>query len=149
MTTDPELDPTAVEIGRFYPHEPDLVWRALTDPKVVEQWLMPSTGMAAAAEGTHFVFMVPTQPPGEIACEVLQLRPGEQLVLSWVDLRATRPARWVVDWAVHREGRGTRLLLTHSGFDINDRRQKMARNGMERMWRRALTQLGELLDRTQ
>jgi mannitol-1-phosphate/altronate dehydrogenase len=41
------------------------------------------------------------------------------------------------------------LLLRHSGFDIDDRRQKMARNGMERMWRRVLTQLGELLDREQ
>ncbi|WP_372443020.1 SRPBCC family protein [Mycolicibacterium baixiangningiae] len=75
--------------------------------------------------------------PGEIACEVLELRPGERLALSWVDLRAARSARWLVDWTVDRQGRGTRLLLRHSGFDIRDRRQKMARNGMERMWRRS------------
>lgn len=149
MSTDPEVDPTSVEIGRFYPHAPAQVWQALTDPKLVEQWLMPSTGMLTAEVGTHFVFTVPTQPPGEIACEVLALRSGEQLTLSWVDLRATRPARWLLDWTVHPQGRGTRLLLRNSGFDIDDRRQKMARNGMERMWRRVLTQLGELLDREQ
>jgi uncharacterized protein YndB with AHSA1/START domain len=146
MTSDPELDPTSVEIGRFYQHAPEQVWRALTEPDVVEKWLMPSTGMAGAAVGTHFIFTVPTQPPGEIACEVLELRPTKRLTLSWVDLRAARPARWRVEWTVSPQGRGTRLLLRHSGFYIDDRRQKMARNGMERLWRRALTQLGDLLD---
>ena len=149
VTTDPELDPSSVEIGRFYPHAPEQVWQALTDPSLVEQWLMPSTGMLGAEVGTHFVFTVPTQPSGEIACEVVARRFGEQLTLSWVDLRATRPARWLVDWTVHPQGRGTRLLLRHSGFDVDDRRQKMARNGMERLWRRVLAQLGELLDRQQ
>lgn len=89
------------------------------------------------------------QPPGEIACEVLAVRPGEQLTLSWVDLRATRPARWLVDWTVHPQGRGTRLLLTHSGFDINDRRPPTDRNGMERMWQRVLSQIGEMLNHRQ
>jgi uncharacterized protein YndB with AHSA1/START domain len=107
---------------------------------------MPSTGFTAEV-GTRFVFTVPTQPPGEIACETLAVRSGERLTLSWVDLRAARPARWIVDWALRSEGRGTRLLLRHSGFDTDDRRQKMARNGMERMWRRVMSQLGELLDR--
>ncbi|WP_193045401.1 SRPBCC family protein [Mycolicibacterium baixiangningiae] len=150
MTTDPkELDPASVEVGIFYSHAPQQVWQALTDPGLVEKWLMPSTGMLNAAVGTHFIFTVPTEPPGEIACEVLKLRPGQRLTLSWVDLRAARPARWLVDWTVDRQGGGTRLLLRHSGFDIRDPRQKMARNGMERMWRRVLTQLGELLDREQ
>jgi len=149
VTSDPERDPTSVEIGRFYPYAPERVWQALTDPSLVEQWLMPSTGFVAAEVGTHFVFTVPTQPSGEIACEVLAVLAGEHLTLSWVDLRATRPARWLVDWTVHPQGRGTRLLLRHSGFDIDDRRQKMARNGMERMWQRVLTQLGAILDRRQ
>jgi uncharacterized protein YndB with AHSA1/START domain len=140
-------DTTSVEIGRFYPHPPEQVWQALTDPNLVAQWLMPSAGFAAAEAGTHFVFAIPTQPPGEIACEVLAVRSGEHLTLSWVDLRATRPARWMVDWTVHLHGRGIRFLLRHSGFGIDDRRQKMARNGMERMWHRVLAQLGELLGR--
>jgi uncharacterized protein YndB with AHSA1/START domain len=141
----PELDPASVEVGRFLPHDPTKVWQALTDPKLVEQWLMPSTGFVAAEVGTHFVFTVPTEPPGEIACESSG-RSSEQLTLRWVDLRAHRPARWIVEWSVHPPGRGTRLLFRHSGFDIADRRQKMARNGMERMWQRILSQLAELLN---
>lgn len=155
VISDPTRDPAAVEIGRFFPHAPSDVWHALADPAVVELWLMASTGFVASA-GTHFIFTVPPPPPsapsqhampvGEIACEVLTARPSEQLTLSWVDLRAERPARWVLDWAIRPQGRGTRLLLTHSGFDIEDRRQKMARNGMERMWQGRLLRLRDLLD---
>lgn len=144
MTSDAELDPAAVEIGRFFPQRPGLVWRALTEPDLIAQWLMRSTGFAPSV-GTHFIFAIPTDPPGEIACEVLAARPSEQLTISWVDLRAEFPARWVLDWTVHPEGRGTRLLLTQTGFDIENRRQKMARNAMERGWRTTLARLGEVL----
>ncbi|WP_328396579.1 SRPBCC family protein [Nocardia sp. NBC_00416] len=148
MTSDAELDPAAVEIGSFFPQPPNAVWRALTDPDRLEQWLMRSTGFAPAI-GTHFIFAVPTRPGGEIACEVLALRPAEQITFTWVDLRATHPARWVVDWTVSAQGRGTRLLLTQTGFDIDNRRQKMARNAMERGWKASLTRLREMLDRAE
>ncbi|WP_225728858.1 MULTISPECIES: SRPBCC domain-containing protein [unclassified Nocardia] len=140
-----ELDPAAVEIGSFFPQSPSAVWRALTEPSLIEQWLMRSIGFTTAV-GTHFIFAVPTQPTGEIACEVLEVRPGEQLTLSWVDLRAEYPRRWVLDWTIRPQGRGTRFLLTHTGFDIADRRQKMARNAMERGWRTTMTRLREVLE---
>lgn len=154
-SAEPKSNPAAVEIGKFFPHPPADVWHALVDPAVLELWLMASTGFAAAV-GTRFVFTVPPQPQsaakpraagiGEIACEVLAVQPGERLTLSWVDLRAERPAQWVLDCAIEPHGRGTRVLLTHSGFDIEDRRQRMARNGMERMWRSRLLRLGDLLE---
>ncbi|WP_082393474.1 SRPBCC family protein [Nocardia arizonensis] len=145
MTSDAELNPAAVEIGRFFPQPPAAVWRALTEPDLVERWLMRSTGFVPSV-GTHFIFAIPSQPPGEIACEVLAVRPGAQLTLSWVDLRADYSTRWIVDWTVDSQGRGTRLLLTQTGFDIQDRRQKMARNAMERGWRATMTRLREVLD---
>ncbi|WP_306360811.1 SRPBCC domain-containing protein [Nocardia sp. CC227C] len=146
MMSDPELNPAAVEIGSFLPPAPDTVWRALTDPDLLEQWLMRSVGFAPAV-GTHFIFSLPTRPPGEIACEVLTAEPATQLTLRWIDLRADYPAHWIVDWTIHPQGRGTRLLLTQTGFDIEDRRQKMARNAMERGWKGTLSRLRELLDR--
>ncbi|MFC9996706.1 SRPBCC domain-containing protein [Nocardia sp. NPDC127526] len=151
MTSDAELDPAAVEIGSFFPQAPRKVWQALTNPPLVERWLMRSVGFTPTV-GTHFIFAVPTQPTGpaqpigEIACEVLAARPAEQLTLAWVDLRARYPARWIVDWTLEPQGRGTRLLLTQTGFDIEDRRQKMARNAMERAWKSALTRLREVLE---
>ncbi|NNH71557.1 SRPBCC domain-containing protein [Nocardia uniformis] len=145
MISDHELNPAAVEIGRFFPQPPDAVWRALTEPELIERWLMRSNGFAATV-GTHFIFVVPTEPTGEIACEVLVVQPGEQLTHTWVDLRAKYPARWVVDWTIKPQGRGTRLLLTQTGFDIENRRQKMARNYMERGWKTTLLKLREVLE---
>jgi uncharacterized protein YndB with AHSA1/START domain len=145
LTSEPELDPASVEIDRFYPHSPAAVWQALTDPIALSRWLTPVTGFAVEV-GNHFILNVPSQPPGEIACEVLAVRSGAGLTLGWVDLRAPRPARWVVDWRLRPEGRGTRMFLDHKGFDTDDRRQKMARNAMERMWRGRMAELGRLLD---
>ncbi|MCM6775253.1 SRPBCC domain-containing protein [Nocardia sp. CDC159] len=145
MMPDAELNPAAVEIGSFFPQLPDAVWRALTEPDVHGRWLMPSTGFEPSV-GTHFIL---TAPKGEIACEVLTVRPIERLTFSWIDLRARHPARWVVDWTVRRQGRGTRLLLTQTGFDLEDRRQQMARHAMERGWRVLLARLREELDRTE
>ncbi|MFF0543533.1 SRPBCC family protein [Nocardia thailandica] len=145
MTSEPQRDPAAVEIGSFFPHPPQAVWAALTEPRLVERWLMPSTGFEPVV-GTHFIFAIPVGTPGEIACEVLTARPGEQLTFTWVDLRARYPKRWVADWAVRPQGRGTRMLVTQTGFYVEDKRQKMARNAMERVWRGALSRLGGVLD---
>ncbi|WP_139277629.1 SRPBCC family protein [Rhodococcus marinonascens] len=64
---------------------------------------------------------------------------------SWFDLRASRPARWKVTWSIEPQGRGTRVLLTQCGFDVESPRAKMARNAMERGWRTALAKLGDIL----
>ncbi|MDF0532372.1 SRPBCC domain-containing protein [Tsukamurella sp. 8F] len=145
MTVEPERDPSQVEIGSFYPHPPEMVWRVLTDPALVEQWLQVlPTGFQGARVGTHFIASV---PKGEIACEVLAATPGESMTWSWVDLRAPRPARWIASWLVRPQGRGTRLLFTMSGFDIENDRQRMARNAMERGWRQVLSNYGDILTR--
>lgn len=148
MTTELEPDPSLIEVGRFYPYPPEIVWRALTEPALLEQWLMASTGFTGAAVGTHFLLSVPSSASAEIACEVLAATPHGAMTWSWTDLRAQQATRWIVAWRVHAQGRGTRLLLTHSGFDVDDKRQKMARNAMERGWRQVLsTKLVDVLDR--
>ncbi|WP_405134635.1 SRPBCC domain-containing protein [Nocardia sp. NBC_01388] len=145
MIADAKLNPVAVELGSFFPQPPETVWRALTEPDLLERWLLRPTGFAARA-GTRFRFTTPDSSIDEIACEVLAARPGDQLTYSWTYSRAEYPARWIVDWTMRPQGRGTRLLLTQTGFDITDRRQKMARNAMERSWKRLiLPRLGEVI----
>ncbi|WP_297613286.1 SRPBCC family protein [Nocardia sp.] len=134
-----------MELGSFFPQPPEAVWRALTEPDLLERWLLRPTGFAASV-GTHFRFTIPSSPIDEIACEVLAAQPREQLTYSWMYSRSEYPARWIVDWTMQPQGRGTRLLLTQTGFDIQDRRQKMARNAMERSWKRLiLPRLGEVI----
>ncbi|MFI7002833.1 SRPBCC domain-containing protein [Nocardia sp. NPDC050175] len=145
MIADARLNPAAVELGNFFPEPPDTVWRALTEPDLLERWLLRPTGFAASV-GTHFRFAIPTAPIDEVACEVLAARPYEQLTYSWAHPQAEHPARWIVDWTMRPQGRGTRLLLTQTGFDIEDRRQKMVRNATERSWKRSvLPRLGEVI----
>ncbi|TQM30695.1 SRPBCC family protein [Nocardia bhagyanarayanae] len=145
MIADPQLNPAAVELGSFYPQPPDAVWRALTEPDLLERWLLRPTGFAASV-GTRFRFTIPDSSIDEIVCEVLKARPCEQLTYSWMYPQAEHPARWIVDWTMRPQGRGTRLLLTQTGFDIEDRRQKMIRNATERSWkRRVLPRLGEVI----
>ncbi|NNH71411.1 SRPBCC domain-containing protein [Nocardia uniformis] len=147
MGIENELDPSQVELGRFYPQPPEAVWRALTDSAVVEQWLLPSIGFDGAQVGTHFLFTVPSNPPAEVACEVLAATEGEAMTWSWMDMRGPQPARWIVTWELQPQGHGTRVLLTASGFDIEDKRQRMQRNNLERGWRQVLSKLGDVLER--
>ncbi|MEV6769488.1 SRPBCC domain-containing protein [Nocardia sp. NPDC051030] len=146
MIADSALNPAAVELGGFFRQAPHTIWRALTEPDLLGQWMVRPTGFAASV-GTRFVFTVPDQPRGEIASEVLVVRPVEQLTYSWVYVRPEFPMRWIVEWTLRPQGRGTRLLLTQTGFDIEHRRQKMARNAMERGWRTTLSRLPGVLDR--
>ncbi|MEU7140264.1 SRPBCC domain-containing protein [Nocardia sp. NPDC046473] len=145
MIADAQLNPAAVELGNFFPQPPDIVWRALTEPDLLEQWLLRPTGFDAAV-GTHFRFTFPASSIDEIACEVLAARPYEQLTYSWIYSQAEHRARWIVDWTLRPQGHGTRLLLTQTGFDIEDRRQKMIRNATERSWKRSvLPRLSEVI----
>lgn len=147
MIADAELNPAAVELGSFFPHPPPIVWRALTDPDLLERWLLRPTGFAASV-GTSFGFTTPDSSIDEIVCEVLVACPYEQLTYSWTYAQAEHPARWIVDWTLRPQGRGTRLLLTQTGFDIEDRRQRMVRNATERSWKRlVLPRLGEVIHR--
>ncbi|GAB3130537.1 SRPBCC domain-containing protein [Tsukamurella serpentis] len=146
MDQDPELNPAVIELDQFYRHPPERVWRALTEPAVLEQWLLQSVGYSAEV-GTNFMFVVPTDRPAEIAGEVLECEPVSRLTWNWRDMRSGAPRQWPVTWSLHRHARGTRLVLVQSGFDIDDRRQKMARSGMSRNWRTTLARLGDVLDR--
>ena len=146
MTTELQPDPSRIELGRFYPHPPEIVWRALTEPALLDRWLMASTGFTAE-EGAHFLLSVASEAAAEIAGEILVVSPHEAMTWSWMDLRFSQPPRWIVVWELHAQGRGTRLLLTHSGFDISEKRHKMARNALERGWRQLLsTKLVDVLD---
>jgi uncharacterized protein YndB with AHSA1/START domain len=141
-------DLSAIRVDHFYPHPPAKVWRALTTPELMAQWLMP--GDFRPEPGHRFTLLArpvgATGFSGEIACEVLEVTPPRRLRISWAD--AARPdARTEVSWTLAAEGTGTRLLLEHSGFDPDDPTQQLARRIMGGGWRsRVLQSLAEVLD---
>lgn len=142
-------DLTRIEVEQFFPHPPAKLWKALTTPEIMEQWLMPNNFEPRV--GHKFNFQ--TQPieqtnfSGLIDCEVLELEREKLLTISWADADSSNAMATTVSWTFQPEGNGTRLFLVHAGFDLDDPHQAMARNIMNGGWRRhVLRRFGELLD---
>ena len=105
----------AIRTDSFFPHPPEKVWRALTDPELLASWLMPNDFEPRV--GHQFTFRTDPVPAhgfdGIVRCEVLELVPARRLRISW----AGGGLDTTVTWDLVPEGRGTRLLLSHEGFD--------------------------------
>ncbi len=140
-----ERDETTVELDQFVPYPPSIAWRTLTEPDLISRWFTRSAGFSLTV-GSTFILELPANPPAEVACQVLDVLPHHRFTHSYTDLRGSPPARWVVDWRLTPHGRGTRILLEHRGFDVEDHRQRMARNAAERAWRtRILPRLAQVV----
>jgi uncharacterized protein YndB with AHSA1/START domain len=128
MTSD---QATSIEVDQFLPHPPPKVWRALTDPRRIERWLMPND--FAPVAGHRFTFHTEPRPgfDGVVQCEVLTLDPERLMRWSWRGgtLDST------VTWTLVPEGDGTRLFLRHEGFDPGDPMQRTALRIMGGGWR--------------
>jgi uncharacterized protein YndB with AHSA1/START domain len=124
---------SAIESDVFLPRPPATVWRALTEPDLLGAWLMPND--FAPVIGHTFTFQaepVPSQGfDGMIACEVLTVDPGRTLAISW----RSSGLDSTVTWRLEPEGRGTRLFLTHDGFDDADPRQLLVKGILGGGWR--------------
>lgn len=101
------------------PHAPEKVWRALTDPELLAEWLLPVVGFELAPEAA-FTFRAEPQPgwDGTVACRFLEIEAGRKLSYSWVvgelDTRVTL--------TLSPTESGTRLSLVQSGFQPDQKR---------------------------
>lgn len=145
-------DPTSVVVDRFYPHPPAAVWKALTTPALMEKWLMKPEGFKPVRGRKFTLEARPIKAAnfsGLVACTVLEVVEPERLSFSWDDALAETPTGWTVTWELHAEGRGTRVLLSHQGFNPDDATQQLSRTIMGGGWVGIMGALGELLDRSE
>jgi uncharacterized protein YndB with AHSA1/START domain len=104
----------------FFPHPPEKVWECLTDPVLVNQWLMKNDFMPVV--GHKFQFHGKPLPKmrwdGIVYCEVLEVVPGQKLVYSWKG--GPKPGVIGLDtlltWTLSAREGGTEMILEHSGF---------------------------------
>ncbi|MEO3867882.1 SRPBCC domain-containing protein [Nonomuraea sp. B12E4] len=115
---------TALTVDQFIPAPPAKVWRSLTEPELLARWWAP--GDIRAVVGHRFHLQMPGW--GAVPCEVLEVEPHERLVYTF-------NGTWTLTWRLVAEGKGTRLLLEHSGFDLDDKRDRAAFDRMGRGWR--------------
>ena len=95
------------------PHPPAKVWRALTDPALLAQWLLPVFDLRLAP-GAAFTFKTQPMPgwDGTVNCRVLEIDEPKRLSYSWV----VGDMDTVVTFTLATTASGTRLSLVHSGF---------------------------------
>ncbi len=94
-------------------HSPEKVWRALTDPALLAEWLLPVIGLKLEP-GAVFTFK--TQPvadwDGAVNCRILEIDAHRKLSYAWV----VGDMDTVVTFTLAPEGVRTRLTLVQSGF---------------------------------
>ena len=94
------------------PEAPEKVWRALTTPEIVSEWLLPTDLRPQA--GARFGFR-DAAARGEIECEVLDVEPERSIRFSWRDAEARRnglDSTVTFEIAATEQG-GTHLTIVH------------------------------------
>jgi uncharacterized protein YndB with AHSA1/START domain len=124
-------------------HAPEKVWRALTDPALLAEWLLPVIGLELAP-GAAFTFQTQPHPgwDGTVHCRILAIDPPRMLSYSWVV--GDMVLDTVVTFTLTPTASGTRLSLVQSGFRPD---QKQNLGGARYGWQMMGGKLVDLLAR--
>ena len=123
------------------PHSPEKVWRALTDPALLAEWLLPVVGLELEP-GAAFTFKTQAYPgwDGTVNCSFIEIEPQRKLSYSW----GVPGMDTVVTFTLTPTASGTRLSLVQSGFKPD---QKKNFGGARYGWKMMGGKLVDLLAR--
>ena len=122
-------------------HGPEKVWRALTDPVLLAEWLLPVVELKLEP-GAAFTFKAPPYPgwDGTVSCRMLEIEAQRKLSYAWV----VGDIDTVVTFTLAPTASGTRLSLVQSGFKEH---QKQNWGGARYGWKLMGGRLVDLLAR--
>ena len=94
-------------------HQPEKVWRALTDPVLLAEWLLPVVDLKLE-RGAAFTFKTQAYPgwDGTVNCRFVEIERHRKLTYTW----AVPFLDTVVTFRLTPTASGTRLSLVQSGF---------------------------------
>jgi uncharacterized protein YndB with AHSA1/START domain len=126
------------------PHPPEKVWRALTDPALLAEWLLPVIGFKLEP-GAAFTFKAQPQPgwDGIVNCRFREIEAQRKLSWAWVVGDIDTVVTFTLTRAAGGAG-GTRLSIVQSGFRPD---QKQASGGARYGWKMMSGKLIDLLAR--
>lgn len=133
--TDAAAETLSVVVEREVPFPPDKVWRALTQPHLIEAWLMKND--FSLVEGHRFHLSADW---GGVDCQVLTIEPNRTLSYSWGALGLGT----VVTWTLSPTSAGTHLRMEQTGFRSD---QPQAYHGAKAGWPRFFDNLETVLAR--
>jgi len=134
--TDASTAALSVVVERELAHSPDKVWRALTQPQLLEEWLMKNDFKPLVDHRFRL-----RADWGAVDCRVLTVEPGKTLSYTW----AAYGLETVVTWTLTPASTGTRLRMEQSGFRAD---QPQFYEGAKGGWQRFFAALEQLLART-
>ena len=128
----------SVIVERELPHPPEKLWRALTQPHLISEWLMKNDFQPVLDH--RFSFRMEPQGgwDGVIDCQVLAVEPNRTLSYTWGSLGLGT----VVTWTLTPTAAGTHLRMEQSGFPM-DRPQNY--QGAQYGWRNFFAKLEQVL----
>jgi uncharacterized protein YndB with AHSA1/START domain len=136
-----EPETRSVVVERELPYPPEKIWRALTQPHLIEEWLMKNDFNPLV--GHRFNLRRTPKPDVNIVvdCQVLVVEPNRTLSYTWsaFDLES------VVTWTLTATSTGTHLRMEQSGFRPD---QKLAYGGARGGWQNFFASLEQVLART-
>ncbi len=133
-------DTVSVVVEREFPHPPEKLWRALTQPHLIEAWLMKNDFVPRVGHRFH----LRGDWGGVLDCEVLEIAEPETLAYRW-DFANDNPAfdlRSIVTFTLTPTEAGTRLRMEQAGFRLD---QAQASGGARHGWAQFLGKLETVL----
>jgi uncharacterized protein YndB with AHSA1/START domain len=129
-----------VVVEREMPHPPEKLWRALTQPHLIEEWLMKND----FAPTVGHRFKLRGEWGGVLDCEVLVVEPNKELAYTWNHVHddAAFNLQSTVTFTLTPTAAGTRLRMEQSGFRPD---QRQAFGGARVGWEQMLAKLEQVL----
>jgi uncharacterized protein YndB with AHSA1/START domain len=125
----------SVIVEREVPFAPEKIWRALTQPHLIAEWLMQNDFLPVADHRFQF-----RADWGSVDCQVLAIEPARTLSYTW----SAMGLESVVTWTLSPTRTGTHLRVEQSGFQSG---QAQAYGGAKIGWRNFFDRLEQVVAR--
>ena len=125
----------SVVVERDISHPPEKIWRALTQPHLIEEWLMKNDFKPVVGHSFNF-----RADWGAVDCQVPAIEANRTLSYTW----AAYGLESVVTWTLTPTSTGTHLRMEQSGFRPD---QQQAYQGAKYGWQQFFTNLEQVLGR--
>jgi uncharacterized protein YndB with AHSA1/START domain len=132
----PAVETLSVVVERDIPFPPEKIWRALTQPHLIEEWLMKNDFKPIVDH--RFSLRADW---GAVDCQVLAVEANKTLSYTW----AAYGLESVVTWTLTPKGTGTHLRMEQAGFRPD---QQQAYQGAKQGWPRFFAALEQVVART-
>jgi uncharacterized protein YndB with AHSA1/START domain len=133
----------SVIVEREIPHPAEKIWRALTQPHLIEEWLMKNDFKPVVGHS----FKLRGDWGGVLDCEVRTVEPNRTLSYTWKFAHddAAYNLESLVTFTLTPTSTGTHLRMEQSGFRPD---QRQAYGGAHAGWRQSFAKLEQVLART-